>query len=87
MANEIIKEDVRVTNITDKSKCIKEGTEDEEIVTIRTVTLKNESKTLSITISKGLKYHTLNSLDPKTDINLDASLTLKLGDPYQKKII
>jgi len=87
MANELIKEDVKVTNITDKSKCIKEGTDDEEIVTIRTVTFKNEEKTLTITVSEELEHNILNKLDPKSDINLDAALTLKLGDPFQRKII
>jgi len=87
MANEIIKDDVRITNITDKSKCIKEGTDDEEIVIIRTVTFKNEERTLSITVSQELELNILNKLDPRSDINLDAALTLKLGDPFQKKIM
>lgn len=87
MTNEIIKDDVKITNITDKSKCIKEGTDDEEIVTIRTVTFKNEEKTLSITVSEELEQNILNQLDPKSDINLDAALTLKLGDPFQRKIM
>ena len=84
MATEIIKQDVKIINISDKSKYLEK---DEEIVTIRTVTFRNESKTLTITITEVLDEHILGELQQKTDINLEASLVLKLGDPFQKKIM
>jgi len=84
MAPEIIKQDVKIINISDKSKYLEK---DEEIVTIRTVTFRNESKTLTITITEVLDEHILGELQQKTDINLEASLVLKLGDPFQKKIM
>ncbi len=84
MATETIKQDVKIINISDKSKYLET---EEEIVTIRTVTFRNQSKTLTITITQVLDEHVFGELNQKTDINLEASLVLKLGDPFQKKIM
>lgn len=83
MTFEPIKMDLKIKTIVDNSKY---DNKKQETIQSRKVTIGDSEGTMKVVISGLLEEHPLQKLNKKSDTNLDASIILKIGSKFQKRI-
>ena len=83
MGFEPIKEDLKVQTIVDNSQF---DNKKQETKQTRKVSIGNLDGTIKVIISGLLENHPLRKLNKKSDINMQSSIVLKVGEGFQKRI-